>query len=170
MEFIEHSIDWCRGEIFEGAVCALYGLGIIIVSLIFWKLGVSPFARALFVPLLVVGLFYGLVGVGVVLNNRHRIQSYTQSYGANPAEFKKSETERIQRLVKSYPVTKFIVSVIIVIGLILNIILGGATGRSIALAVILFGFSFLIMDYFSEERAGIYNQRITANSETEKVR
>ena len=47
MEFIEHTIAWCRGEIFEGRMLALFGAVIVALALIFWRVGSTPSARAM---------------------------------------------------------------------------------------------------------------------------
>ena len=46
MEFIEHSVAWCRGEIFEGRMLALFGAAIVLLALVFARLGSTPSARA----------------------------------------------------------------------------------------------------------------------------
>jgi hypothetical protein len=40
MEFMQHTINWCKGEIFENSMVALYGALIVIVSIFFREIGV----------------------------------------------------------------------------------------------------------------------------------
>ena len=47
MEFINHTIDWCKGEIFEGRMILLLGIFVLAVSLVYWKFGSTPQAMAL---------------------------------------------------------------------------------------------------------------------------
>ena len=42
MEFIQHTINWCKGEIFEGSMVALYGAVIVIVSISNFNLLTCP--------------------------------------------------------------------------------------------------------------------------------
>jgi len=51
-------------------------------------------------------------------------------------------------------------SVIMIGAIACYIFLGGAWGRAIGLALILFSFSVLFIDHFSEERAETYHQHI----------
>jgi len=160
MEFIQHSINWCKGEILESTICGLYGLGTILASLLLWKTGTTPLAKALFVPLLAVGLFYGIVGASLIMSNKNRITSFQESYASDPAAFQQAEKTRMETLVKTYPVSMPITAFIIVTGLVLFFFWGGATGRSVAFGLILFAFSFIVLDSFSEERAREYHNQI----------
>ena len=46
MDFVQHSIDWAKGEIFEATLIAAFGLLTILAGVLFWKLGKSPNAKA----------------------------------------------------------------------------------------------------------------------------
>jgi uncharacterized membrane protein YkgB len=61
MEFIQHTSNWCKGEIFEGSVVAIYGAVIVIVSILLIGIGCYLFwagawGRALGLSLLLLGL------------------------------------------------------------------------------------------------------------------
>ncbi len=84
MEFIQHTINWCKGEIFEGSMVALYGAVVVIASFLFRKMGTTPFTKAMFIPLLVVGLLCIIVGGGLVINNNKRIADYKKPMTAIP--------------------------------------------------------------------------------------
>jgi len=160
MEFIKHALNWCNGEIFEGKMVALFGIVVVVISILFWKFGATPFAKAMFIPLLVVGLFYTAVGGTLIINNKKRIAEYQVAYKENPTEFVKSEKDRTESFIKWYPYTMYIMSGIIIIGLGSYMFWGGAWGRAIGLSSILLGFSTLFLDHFSEERAEVYHQSI----------
>ena len=57
-------------------------------------------------------------------------------------------------------IAPFGISVTIIAGIGCYVFLGGAWGRAIGLALILFGFSELFIDHFSEEGAETYHQQI----------
>ena len=160
MEFIQHTINWCKGEIFEGSMVALYGAVIVIVSILFRKMGTTPFTKAMFIPLLVVGLLCIIVGGSLVINNNKRIADYQKAYDSNPQEFIKSEKERTDNFIKWYPYTMYITAVVIIIGIGCYLFWGGAWGRALGLSLLLLGLSVLFLDNFSEERADIYHQAI----------
>ncbi len=160
MNFIEHTVNWCTGEIFEGKMVALFGITVIAISIAFWKTGTTPFAKAIIVPLLIVGLLSAITGSYMVVNNNNRIVSYKAEYHANPTAFVQSEKKRTDDFIKWYPYTQYIMSAIVILGLGSYIFLGGAWSRAIGLALILLAFSLLFLDHFSEERAKTYHQHI----------
>ena len=65
MEFIQHTINWVRGEILESVVFAAFGFITLIISIIFWRFGKTPNAKGMIIPLLVIGLFYFIAGAPV---------------------------------------------------------------------------------------------------------
>lgn len=160
MNFIEHAINWCTGEIFEGKMIALFGIAVVAASTAFWKTGTTPFAKAIVVPLLVVGLLSISAGSFMVINNNKRIVAYKAAYQENPTAFVQSEKKRTDDFIKWYPYTMYIMSAIILVGIAGYLFFGGAWGRGIGLALILFGFSVLVIDHFSEERAEVYHHHI----------
>ena len=160
MNFIEHTVNWCTGEIFEGKMIALFGIAVIAISIAFWKIGTTPFAKAIVVPLLIVGLLSATAGSFMVVNNNKRIVSYKAAYQENPTAFVQNEKERTDDFIKWYPYTMYIMSAIIIVGISSYLFLGGAWGRAIGLALILLSLSLLSIDHFSEERAETYHQHI----------
>ena len=160
MEFIQHTINWCKGEIFEGSMVALYGAVIVIVAILFRKMGTTPFTKAMFIPLLVVGLLCIIVGGSLVVNNNRRIVEYRKAFEMNPQEFIKSEKERTDNFIKWYPNTMYIAAGVIIIGVGCYLFWGGAWGRALGLSLLLLCLSVLFLDNFSEERADIYHQAI----------
>jgi len=160
MDFIQHTLNWCRGEIFEGKLLAFYGLAIIIISFLFWKLGSTPLAKKMFIPMLVVGLFCAAIGSGLITNNNKRIIAYQKSYAENPAQFVRIEKERTDNFIKGYPYTRYIMAAIIISGLGCHLIWSSPWPRTIGLSLILLALSALFIDHFSEERADTYHQKI----------
>ena len=69
MEFINHSLEWCRGEIFEGKMLLLYALSITLVSLAFWKYGSTPYSKSMVTPLVFVAMLIGIIGMTLVTAN-----------------------------------------------------------------------------------------------------
>ncbi|MDJ0766400.1 MAG: hypothetical protein QNJ97_25725 [Myxococcota bacterium] len=46
MNFIQHSINWSKGKIFEATVIEVFGLLTVVAGFLFWKLGSTPGAKA----------------------------------------------------------------------------------------------------------------------------
>ena len=95
VEFVQLTLDWCRGEIFEGTLAAIFGLVVATGAFLFWKLGDTPYSKALFVPMLIVGLLYLAAGIGLVIVNNERIAEFPEQYARSPAEFVTAETARV---------------------------------------------------------------------------
>ncbi len=168
MDFIQHTINWCSGEIFEGKLLALWGLAILIVTFFFWKTGTTPFAKAIVIPLLVVGLLTVASGASLVINNNKRIVTFQKEYQADKTAFIKSEKKRTDYFIKWYPWTMIIMGVIMLGGVVLMNVKGTPLPRAIALAMMLFSFSILFLDHFSEERADVYHREIVKALQTIK--
>ena len=56
MDFVTHSIAWCRGEIFEGRMFGLFGLVVLMVAMAYWKMAATPSARAIGLSMAMFGL------------------------------------------------------------------------------------------------------------------
>jgi len=160
MELINHTINWCKGEIFEGKMSLLFGIVVLIVSLAYWKFGSTPYAKAMFLPLLVVAAFTLFTGYYLVSANNKRIQEYTQQFNENPTKFVEDEKVRTDAFIKWYPYTRYIISVIAIIGMALAQFTLSPIWRSIGLSLILLVLYVFFLDHFSEERALEYHQHI----------
>jgi len=162
MEIISGSLQWCKGEIFEGRLYLLFGICVCLLAFIYWKTGSTAFAKAMFLPFLLVGLLASGTGLGLMFTNEKRTIDYQQAFDASPSEFLVSEKTRTEGFIKWYPYTMYGMSALIIAGLGLFLFLPTANGRAAGLAIILLGFSILFLDHFSEERAHRYHEKIIA--------
>jgi ABC-type transport system involved in cytochrome c biogenesis permease subunit len=160
MEFINHTLTWCRGEIFEGRMYFLFGLVTLLIAFAFWKWGTSSYARGIIIPFTVVAVFSIAGGLTLNFNNQSRIIKYQNEYTENAEQFIQKEKERTEAFMKWYPYTLFGMAGLMIIGLVLFLFLDSANWKGIALGLILLGFSTIFLDHFSEERANIYHQKI----------
>jgi hypothetical protein len=161
MEFIEHTVAWCRGEIFEGRVLALFGAVVVMAALVFWKFGSTPSARAMFIPLLAVGALALIVGLSMNFNNQARIPKYSAAYQQDATAFMESERKRTEDFIRWYPITMASFSVIALLGCAVYFFRPTPTGRAIGLATLLLSLAVLFLDHFSEERAATYHDAIS---------
>ena len=160
MEFVEHAVAWCRGEIFEGRMLALFGASVVALAFIFGKLGSTPSTRARFWPLLVDGMAALVVGVSMNFSNQARIPAYRAAYAEDPAGFVQSELQRTEAFIRWYPYTMYTFSVVILLGCGIFLWRPTPLGRAIGLATLVMGLSVLFLDHFSEERAEAYHSKI----------
>lgn len=169
MELIEHTLAWCRGEIFEGNMALLFGVTVLIVSLAFWKFGQTPYSKGIIIPLaMVAGLF---IATGIYLNvqNHYRIRDYQQSYLENSGRFAEGEKARTEEFIKWYPVTRYAMAGFIISGLCFLLFAASPNWKGAGIGLVLLGFSIIFLDHFSEERALVYHKAIIENmSDTEQ--
>lgn len=160
MDLIKHTIQWCKGEIFEGKMILLFGLLLLIITFSFWKFGYTINEKALIIPMLVLSLLHIGTGITMIYSNTHKQNDYTTSYNKEPEKFRQSELVRAQGFIKYYPLTRYFSIGLILGGFLLFVLLSKATGKSIGLCVMVLGFSVIVIDYFSEERAYTYQNAL----------
>lgn len=160
MTFFEHTERWFKGEAFEAWMLVIFGAMLVILSLYFWKFGHTPTARVLVIPFLVVGLFLSMAAGFGLYRNTHRLETYRAEFQESPAEFVKSEKDRVGAFEKWYRPLLIGWSVLILIGLALFHFWGGDLGRAVSLAVILFAVAGLMVDHTSEQNARVYHLEI----------
>lgn len=153
-------MNWFKGEIFEGAMIILWGVLLIALALFFWKFNHYETARALILPIMVVGLFWSIAGgIGIYTYNI-RIDKAQVEYKENPEEFIVKEKIRVDGFMGVY---KYLIpawSILMIAGLALFIFWGGNLGRAIGLAAILFAVAGLMVDHTSEQNAKAYHSEI----------
>lgn len=161
MELIQHTINWCKGEIFEGKMSLLFGVIVVIVSLAYWKFASTPYAKSMFIPLLVVALLCIGAGVYLMSTNQSRIPTYTEAFETNQEQFIQAEKERTEAFIKWYPYTRYMLLVVMLVGIFAMILSDGALIRAIGIGLMLLSFYGFVLDHFSEERAKTYHLEIT---------
>ena len=166
MDFIQHSINWAKGEILEAVLFGVFGFLVMIIAIMFWKIGSTPNVKAIVIPLLVVGLFFAGMGVFGVYKNQNRITVYTKEFKTNPTEFVKKEKERVETFKMMYKTTVITFAVLSLFAFFVFVFSCNNTLKSIGIALAIFGLTILIIDYFSEERAAIYYEKIIDEIET----
>jgi hypothetical protein len=160
MAFIEHTVNWFKGESFEGGMIILWGVLLIVLAAYFWKFGHSATIRVMIIPFFIVGLFWDLAGGVGIYVNKHRVEKFQIEYDKDPAAFIESEKKRVEGFSKWYPYLLAGWSVLILTGLAIFMFWGGNLGRAIGLAVILFAVPGLLVDHTSEHNARIYYSEI----------
>ncbi|NJO92444.1 MAG: hypothetical protein HC831_28350 [Chloroflexia bacterium] len=168
MDFIQHTINWVKGEIFEATLIGLFGLLTIICSLLFWKFGDTPSAKAVIIPFAVVGIIFVVIAISGISTNNKRLPQYTEAFNKDKTEFVISEKKRVVDFQYLYKMTIIIASVCFVLAICAFFFTQNITLRAIAIALVIFGISGLVIDYFSKERADNYYQVIMTEIESYK--
>jgi hypothetical protein len=159
MNLIYYTINWIKGELFEAKLIVAFGVLTIIAGFLFWKIGTTAHAKALFIPLIVVGAIYSAIGGGMLYSNPKRMIELPQSYQQNKAEFAKSEKNRVDDFQYGYKISKIVATVLFALTLIIFWTTKNSTWMGIGIALSYFAIAGLVVDYFSQERADInYNE------------
>lgn len=160
MAFIEHTVNWFKGEAFEGGMIALWGMALIVLAAYFWKFGHLATARALIIPFLVVGLFWSIAGGVGIYRNTLRVEKFQIEYKKDPSAFVESEKKRVEGFIGWYRYLLIGWCVLILAGMAIFLFWGGNQGRAIGLAVIVFAVAGLLVDHTSEHNAHAYYAEI----------
>jgi hypothetical protein len=163
MSFIEHTINWTKGEIFEGTIISISGFIFLLSGLAFWKMGTTPHAKTMIVPALIIGILMASVGLSMYFSNQKRITDYQKQYLDNPTSFIQQEKKRVEDFQYMYVISKVLATVAFVFAIFAFWFTKSPIMQSISMALLTLGLSSLIIDYFSEERATIYYEFILKN-------
>lgn len=166
MDFIQHTTNWIKGEIFEATIFGSFGLLTIIFSLLFWKFGETPNSKAVIIPFAIVGFFFLVTAFSGIVSNNKRLIQYSEAFQENKSEFVKSEKKRVENFQNIYKTTFIIASVCFFVASCFFLFTNSHILRAIGLALVIFGMNGLIIDYFSKERADIYYKAITTEIES----
>lgn len=160
MEFIHHSLNWCKGEIFEGKLSLLFSLIILLVGLSYLKWGTTVYGKAMIWPLIAVAALAMGVGIYLVSTNSKRIVEYQTQFAKNPTEFVQSEKSRTENFISWYPKTQKILFAIMLVGMLGMVFSRDALIRAVGIGLMLLALYGFVFDHFSEERAAIYHKGI----------
>jgi len=157
---IEHTLNWYNGEIFEGKFILGFGIFLLFVALLFYHYGYISTAKALFIPFLTISLFFTAVGIGGVYSNSKKVDLVEEIYHQDQYEFIKNEIKRVEGFQYLYPMSLAISLVCFIVAIFLLYFVENVHFRAIAIALIVFGSAFALIDYFSKHRANIYYQEL----------
>ena len=157
---IQNTLNWYNGEIFEAKFILGFGIFMLISSLLFYYLGNTPTAKALLIPMLVIGIFFTATGVNMIYSNGKKVQEVEAKYNQNPQDFVNSEIKRVEGFQYLYPLSIGISAICFIVALSLLYFSKNIHLQAIAITLIIFGAAFAFIDYFSKERANIYYEKL----------
>jgi putative Mn2+ efflux pump MntP len=160
MDIMQNTINWYNGEIFEGKFILGFGFFLILTALLFYFLGNTPSAKALLIPMLVIGIIFSITGANMIRSNGKQKQEIAKKYEQNPKEFVKAEIKRVDDFQYLYPMSIAISLACFLIAIALLYFTQNVNLKAIAISLILFGMAFAVIDYFSKERATIYYEQL----------
>ncbi|MBL7882202.1 MAG: manganese efflux pump [Chryseobacterium gambrini] len=160
MDILQNTINWYNGEIFEGKFILAFGLFLILTALLFYFLGNTQAAKALLIPMLIIGIFFSITGANMIRSNGKQKQEVAKKYEQSPKEFINAEIKRVDDFQYLYPMSIAISLACFLIAIALLYFTQNVNLKAIAISLILFGMAFAVIDYFSKERATIYYEQL----------
>lgn len=160
MSFIEHSIWWYKGEVFESAITCCCGVLLMIMAFVFWRYGQTPGAQTIVIPLMVVGLILGGSGGYNTYTNQNMVNYLSHDNSQVEKEYIQFEKERVEGFQYLYVFTKYLATVLFLGAVLIFFLTESNWTQSIGIGMIILGLSGLVIDYFSKERADQYYQII----------
>ncbi len=157
---LKNTLNWYNGEIFEAKFILCFGIITLVSALLFYYFGSTPKSKALLIPLTVISIFFIATGSNMIYSNKKKIQEIEKQYEQNPTEFVTKEIKRVEGFQYLYPLSIGISLVSFISALSLLYFVKNNYCQAIAIALILFGSAFAIIDYFSKERATVYYKQL----------
>ncbi|KUJ56960.1 hypothetical protein AR686_04655 [Chryseobacterium aquaticum subsp. greenlandense] len=160
MDIMQNTINWYNGEIFEGKFILAFGIFLILTASLFYFLGNTPTAKALLIPMLIIGIFFSITGANMIRYNGKQKQEVAKKYEQSPKEFINAEIKRVDDFQYLYPMSIAISLACFLIAIALLYFTQNVNLKAIAISLMLFGMVFAVIDYFSKERATIYYEQL----------
>lgn len=162
MGIFEHTTHWVEGELFESLLVVAFGVFLLLLGWAFGKLGETEGARAMFLPILLVGALFAVAGAGNYVSNRIRRPQLEEAHRADPSMFVSSEKERVEKFQILYTITLILAPLLFAAASIIFWRTMDPKWRAAGVALVVLGLSGLVIDFFSKERADIYYGKIQA--------
>ena len=160
MNILFHTLNWYKGEIFEASVILGFGLLLIVLAVIFWQVGSSPYSQAMVIPLVVAGAIFTLSSGYGLWKNQRLVAQLEQKLPEDEEHFVKAEKKRVEGFQYLYDFTKYLATGFFAIAMLIFFFTENRHWQAAAIAMVILGLSGLVIDYFSKERADVYYQII----------
>jgi hypothetical protein len=140
---------------------AAAGAALVALGVAFWRLGTTPLAKTMLVPLVVLGLLFASIGLSGYFANRRRIPEFEHAYREDATAFVRAEKARVEGFQYMYKITNILAPTCFALAVGLFWLTLNPRARAVGIALVLFGLFGLVIDGFSKERADLYYARVT---------
>lgn len=139
----------------------VFGGLIFTLSIIVLLAGTNPLLNGFKYGLWIFGLLSLIGGYGYKLTEERLLTSQTAIYHANKEVFKQVEKERMQKVVKSFPVIQIVFVVIILIALLLVFFINQSFIQGLLFALVLYFAGNLLIEQVSKHSIYTYFEQLT---------
>lgn len=141
-------------------VLSAVGLALLLLAGGLWRIVATPLGQALVIPSALVALLFLSVGIFGVLSTPTKIAQYSASYEQDPSGFVQAEHDRVNGFEAIYIYTLIGAAIGFALALGIFLLTENATWRAIGIMFVFLGFSAVVIDGFSKERAAAYAAEI----------
>ena len=162
MEILKLATEWARAEVFSTRFFIIFAVLFLAASVGFWQLGKTELAKAYIIPLLVVGILFMTIGVGLFFTNKVRISQFEKAYHQDASTFLTSEIARAEGTLTQYKVVFKVVPMIIIAAALLIVFIDTPTWRAIGITNIAMMIVILLIDGTAHARIDTYHKQLTS--------
>ncbi len=160
MSLLQEMQLYFKGERNTGFSLLLLAFLLLFVVFYLWKIYKEPLGFGLMIPLTFLILAGFLAAPMLVKTSIKRNERFTALLAKNKAGFLKEETTRMQKVNKNWSRLKLLWASFILLSLAVVFFWKKEFGVGLALGVLLFSSTFLILDTFAEKRAERYTHAL----------
>ncbi len=160
MEVLKIATDWARAEVFSTRFFIIFAVLFLAASIGFWQLGKSELAKAYIIPMLVAGVLFMIIGVGLFYTNKSRITQFEAAYNSDASAFVASEMARAEKTLNEYKIVFKVVPMIIIVAALLILFINTPTWRAIGITTIAMMVVILLIDGMAHARIEAYSKQL----------
>ncbi len=161
MEIIQEFQAYIASQKAVGTQFILIGIGLLVIAILFHFSGSSQLSSGLKIGAAICGLLIISGGVGYRTTETKLLRSQTALYQKNQSEFKKVETERMQKVVKDYPIYQIIFGSFIILSLLIVWVVKKPFWHGVAFSVMILFIAVIIVEGYSHKSIKSYFEYLT---------
>lgn len=125
------------------------GIGLLVLAAICHFFGDSSLSKGLKTGALFCGLFILIGGIAYLNTEKKLLQTQTSLYQKNKIEFQQVETERMQNVIKAYPMYQYVGGTFIILSLLVVFFIKNPFWHGVAFAVLIYSVVFMLIEAYS---------------------
>ncbi len=141
----------------------MLGLGVIMIllAILFHLGGAHSLFDGLKTGCLILGLFAAVSGFAYKSTEEKLLVKQTELFDENPAEFKKLETERMQKVVRNFPFIQAVLVAIVVISLIVTQLVKNGFVNGLLLSLVILCVGNITIEHVSKRSIDTYFEQLS---------
>lgn len=163
MEIIIQTEKWLACEFFQSKIMVIYGLMMLLVSVILFRTS-NEFLKGAIIPIILLGVLFCFYGGNVIINYPKKQDNFQSSYKLDKNRFITVEKQRMEKLIQTYTFTKIMWLSFIIIGISISLFMKSSYISGLGFGLIILATSSFIADtlfeHFAENYQCVLNKNI----------